>query len=76
MPSKNGKLGVLVSSWYKNGKKRYLKRYKDGLKDGMFKNWYPSGEKKSTSHYKNGFRKEWGEMALLRTVQSVFHEHF
>jgi len=39
--------------------------FKNGKRDGVYKEWYKSGRKKLLRHYKNGIRKEWDKDGTL-----------
>ena len=40
--------------WYDNGKKEYIKRWKDGKQDGDEEEWYYNGKKWSIKRWKDG----------------------
>lgn len=45
-----------IVEFYKNGTRKYLVNYDNGIKDGDYETWFKSGNKKIEGKYKDGKR--------------------
>ena len=45
-----------IVEFYKNGARKFLVNYDDGVKNGKYETWFKSGTKKVEGEYKNGKR--------------------
>ena len=45
-----------IIEFYKNGVRKYLVNYKNGVKNGDYERWFKSGNKKVEGRYKNNNR--------------------
>ena len=45
-----------IVEFYKNGARKYMVNYDNGIKDGKYETWFKSGAKKSEGEYKGGKR--------------------